>query len=64
MKNGFRIFYTCSKALADDVQELLLKVGRVGIVEESSEEKAQKDRNHQADSSGPQYEVLERVKKA
>ena len=32
MDHGFRIFYTASKRLADDMQELLLKVGRLGLI--------------------------------
>jgi len=63
MKNNYRIFYTSSKRLADDIQELLLKTGRVGTV------KAREGRgrvwilDHWADASRVQYEVHERVKK-
>lgn len=61
---GYRVFYTCNRLLAGDVQELLLKIGRVGVV---------KQRNrigHVSVINGrdivctnPQYEVIERVKK-
>lgn len=64
MKSGFRIFYTSSKRMADDIQELLLKIGRVGIV------KTRKRRtnriwieDHYANCSGIQYEIIERVNK-
>ncbi len=63
MKNGFRIFYTSSKTLADDIQELLLKIGRVGIVKMRQRTGKIWIKDHYADASGPQYEVLERVKK-
>ena len=64
-ENGFRIFYTTSKLLADDVQELLLKIGRVGIIKE-------RDRigksniapdGHLITSRRISYEIIERVKK-
>lgn len=63
MKNDFRIFYTCSKRLADDLQELLLKIGRVGILKERSRLGQRWIVDHYANSEIPQYEVLERVKK-
>jgi phosphoribosylamine-glycine ligase len=63
--NGFRIFYTSDQGLADDTQELLLKIGRVGIV------KRRGFRNrtcfapdgHLIEQKLPAYEVLERVQK-
>lgn len=63
MKNNFRIFYTSSKKLADDIQELLLKIGRVGVVKERKGRGIVWIENHYADASRPQYEVLERVRK-
>ncbi len=64
MRNGFRIFYSSSKRLADDIQELLLKVGGLGIVKErAGRGGAIWIKSHFADASRPQYEVLERVKK-
>lgn len=63
MANGFRIFYTASKTLADDLQELLLKVGRVGLVKSRTGEDRRWIVDHFADSSRPQFEVIERVRK-
>ena len=63
MKNGFRIFYTSSRRLADDIQELLLKVGRLGIVKQRRRGGKIRIVDHYADASRPQYEVLERVRK-
>jgi phosphoribosylamine-glycine ligase len=63
MKNGFRIFYTSSKKLADDVQELLLKIGRVGTIKTRKRFGKIWIKNHFANSSRVQYEVIERVKK-
>ncbi len=60
MKNDFRIFYTVSSRLADDVQELLLKIGRVGIVKKRTRIGFGDD--HYA-NSGSCYEIIERVKK-
>ncbi|MDG6991542.1 MAG: hypothetical protein JRM99_09045, partial [Nitrososphaerota archaeon] len=61
--HGFRIFYTSSKLLADDIQELLLKIGRVGFVKSRMREERRWIVDHWADSSRPQYEVIERVQK-
>lgn len=63
LNNGFRIFYTCSKKLADDVQELLLKVGRLGIIKERKRKGKVWIKDHWANINHPQYEVLERIKK-
>lgn len=63
MAHGFRIFYTSSKRLADDIQELLLKVGRVGLVKSRVRESRRWIVDHRADSSRAQYEVIERVRK-
>jgi phosphoribosylamine-glycine ligase len=63
MAHGFRIFYTSSRILASDIQELLLKIGRVGLVKSRVREERRWIVNHWADSSGVQYEVIERVQK-
>ena len=63
MKNDFRIFYTSSKKLADDIQELLLKIGRIGVIKKRQRTGKVFIKDHFADSSRIQYEVLERVKK-
>jgi len=63
MKNKFRIFYTCSKLLADDIQELLLKINRVGIIKQRKRYGKRWIQDHFANSSRIQYEILERVKK-
>lgn len=60
---GFRIFYTCSKLMADGIQELLLKTGKVGIVKKRQRGGKVWIKDHYADCSGVQYEVLERVRK-
>ncbi|MGI0023606.1 MAG: phosphoribosylglycinamide synthetase C domain-containing protein [Nitrososphaera sp.] len=63
MKNGFRIFYTSSRKLADDIQELLLKVSRVGTVKTRERYGRIWIRDHFATATRPQYEVIERVRK-
>ncbi len=63
MKSGFRIFYTSSKRLADQIQELLLKIGRVGLVKSRRRGGKVWIVDHFADASRIQYEVIERVKK-
>ncbi|MFH0979003.1 MAG: phosphoribosylglycinamide synthetase C domain-containing protein [Candidatus Woesearchaeota archaeon] len=63
LNNGFRIFYTSSKKLADDVQELLLKIGRVGIIKVRRRKGKVWIKDHWANINYPQYEVLERIKK-
>jgi len=63
MKTGFRIFRTSSKLLADQIQELLLKVGRVGLVKSRKSGGKVWTVDHLADASRIQYEVTERVKK-
>ncbi len=60
---GFRIFYTCSKLMADGIQELLLKTGKVGIIKKRQREGKRWIKDHFADCSGVQYEILERVRK-
>jgi len=63
MKGGYRIFYTSSKKLADDVQELLLKTGKVGVIKERKRTGKIWIKDHYAKSSRIQYEIHERVKK-
>ncbi len=63
MVHGFRIFYTSSKVLADDLQELLLKIGRVGLVKTRARGPKRWIVDHFADSSRTQFEVIERVQK-
>ena len=60
---GFRIFNTSSKRLADDLQELLLKIGHVGLVKSRTREARRRVVDDNADSSRSQYEVIERVRK-
>lgn len=64
MRSGFRIFYTTSRRIADDIQELLLKIGRLGLVKTRKRRYSRiwiKD--HFANCSRIQYEVIERVNK-
>ena len=63
MRHGFRIFHTSSKILADDIQELLLKMGRLGIIKSRTRGARRLIVDHFADSSRPQFEVIERVRK-
>jgi len=63
MKNGYRIFYTSSKKLADDIQELLLKTGKIGTIKIRKRFGKRWIKDHFANSSRLQYEVIERVKK-
>jgi len=63
MKNGYRIFYSSSHRLADDIQELLLKIGRVGTVKKRKGRGRVWIVDHWADASREQFEVHERVKK-
>jgi phosphoribosylamine-glycine ligase len=63
--NGFRIFYTTSKKLSDDVQELLLKIGRVGMVKSRDRIGRQNMLacGRTITSRRISYEVVERVQK-
>jgi phosphoribosylamine-glycine ligase len=63
MRNGYRIFYTSSAKLADDIQELLLKIGRLGVVKARSRPGKLWIKDHFAISKRMQYEVMERVRK-
>jgi hypothetical protein len=63
MRNGYRIFYSSSQRLADDIQELLLKIGRVGTVKKRKGRGRVWIVDHWADASREQFEVHERVKK-
>jgi len=57
-----RIYYTSSKRLADDVQELLLKIGKVGIIKERNR-KGGKIGDREFKELHVSYEVIERVEK-
>ena len=61
-RTGFRIYYTSSKRLADDVQEILLKLGRVGIVK-SRLRKGGKIGERVFKTVNRSYEVIERVQR-
>ncbi|MFH1895014.1 MAG: LAGLIDADG family homing endonuclease [archaeon] len=63
MKGGYRIFYTSSKKMADDIQELLLKTGKTGTIKKRERYGKKWIKDHYAESNKPQYEVHERVKK-
>jgi hypothetical protein len=63
MKSGFRIFYTSSKRMANDVQELLLKIGRVGLIKTRKRSDRIWIQDHYANGTRVQYEVIERVNK-
>ncbi|MEM0465809.1 MAG: hypothetical protein QXW97_03885 [Candidatus Pacearchaeota archaeon] len=61
---NFRIFYTFSKKIADDIQELLLKIGRVGIIKEKKIRKERKIINNfinNFDNSKIIYEIHEKL---
>ena len=63
---GYRIFYTCNERLAGDVQELLLKIGRIGIVKcrDRRERSNTAPDGHEIIAKRLSYEVLERVEKS
>jgi phosphoribosylamine-glycine ligase len=65
-ENGWRMFYTSNKGLADDVQELLLKIGRVGVIKNRGIRTAVKyaPDGHQIIQRRDAYEIVERVKKS
>ncbi len=63
MRNHYRIFYSASQRLADDIQELLLKTGRVGTVKRREGRGRVWVVDHWADASRDQFEVHERVRK-
>lgn len=63
MMGGWRVFYTGSEKLANDLQELLLKIGRVGTVKVRHRMGTRTIVDHVARANLPSYEVHERVKK-
>ena len=63
MAHGFRIFSTSSHRLADDIQVLLLKIGRVGLLKSRVRGERRWIVNHWVNSSRRQFEVVERVQK-
>ena len=64
MRGGWRIFYTSSKKMADDIQELLLKISRVGIIKERNRfGKKIWIKDHWTEQKHSAFEIIERVKK-
>jgi len=64
MRGGWRIFYTSSKRIADDIQELLLKIGRVGIIKERNRfNRKQWLKDHWVRQKHKAFEVIERINK-
>jgi len=63
LNNGFRVFYTSSKKLADGIQELLLKTGKSGTIKKRERKGGVWIKDHWAKINHPQYEIHERVKK-
>ena len=61
-KTGFRIYYTSSERLANDVQELLLKIGKVGLVKSRLRTNAGMG-TRKFKVINRSYEVIERVEK-
>jgi phosphoribosylamine-glycine ligase len=57
-----RIYYTSSKRLAEDVQEILLKIGKVGIIKERNR-KTGKIKDRLFKEVHTSYEVMERIEK-
>jgi hypothetical protein len=62
-RGGRRIFHTASRRLADDLQELLLKVGRVGLIKKRARRGRRGIVDHWANGRDGTYEVVERVHK-
>jgi phosphoribosylamine-glycine ligase len=60
--NGSRILYASSRKLADDVQELLLKVGSVGVIKVRRRKGKVWVKDRWAQTGHPQYEILEGVR--
>lgn len=63
MRTKNRIFYTSSHKLADGIQELLLKIGRLGIIKQRKPRGRVWTQNHRVNSNRIQYEIHERIKK-
>ena len=59
MRDGDRVFCSPSRRLVDDIQELLLKIGRVGVVEARRGKGRVRSVDHFADASSVRYEVRE-----
>jgi len=62
-KKGCRVFHTPSKRLSDDLQELLLKIGRVGTIRSRQRSGKVLIEDRLTDASVVQYEVQESVTK-
>lgn len=64
MRGGWRIFYTSSMKMADDIQELLLKIGRVGIIKKRNRfDKRIWIKDHWTRQKHDAFEIIERIKK-
>jgi phosphoribosylamine-glycine ligase len=63
VRNGHRIFYTSSRRLSDDIQELLLKIGRLGTIKTRRGRGRLRTADRHAVASPVQYEVHERVRR-
>jgi len=64
MKGGWRILYTSSKRMANDTQELLLKINRVGIIKKRNRfEKKIWIEDHWTKQKHDAFEIIERIKK-
>ena len=62
--NGSRVFYTSNRGLADDLQELMLRCGRLGIIKKRNlKTKVNFIDGRQIIQRRPAYEVFERTKK-
>ncbi|MFH0973583.1 MAG: phosphoribosylglycinamide synthetase C domain-containing protein, partial [Candidatus Micrarchaeota archaeon] len=57
-----RIYYTSSKKLAENVQEILMKIGRVGVIKERTR-KSGGIGDRKFKEINPSYEVMERIEK-
>ena len=64
MRGGWRIFYTSSIKMADDIQELLLKAGKVGIIKKRNRfGRKIWIKDHWTEQKHDAFEVIERIKK-
>jgi hypothetical protein len=63
VRRGWRIFYTASARLADGLQELLLKIGRIGTVKCRTGSRHLSIADNTARGTRPEYEVHDRFDK-
>ncbi len=61
IRNGSRVFCTPSKRLADDIQELLLKIGRLGIVDVKQRDNLPWTIHSLENPSRTEYEIIEQT---